>query len=151
MNDVEAVFNYARISDRIATSGQPGSDEFKIIAAAGFTSVVNLAMHDSDGAIREEGYLVALSGMSYFHIPVSFDAPTATHLRYFIQLMEILEDEKIWVHCALNYRVSAFMFLYLTLVKGHAVETAKSPIFDEWQPDDVWQQFMRLSKDEMGL
>lgn len=151
MNDAEAVYNYVRISDRIATSGQPASDQFKIIAAAGFTSVVNLAMHDSDGAIREEGHLIASSGMSYFHIPVPFDAPTATHLRHFIQLMEMLEDEKVWVHCAMNYRVSAFMLLYLTLVKGHAVETVKSPVFDEWRPDAVWQQFMRLGIDEIGL
>lgn len=151
MSDVAAVYNYARISDRIATSGQPDSDEFKIIAAAGFTSVVNLAMHDSDGAIREEGYLVALSGMSYFHIPVPFDAPTAIHLRHFIQLMEMLETEKVWIHCAMNYRVSAFMFCYLKLVKGYAEEAAKSPIFDFWQPDRVWQQFIHLSRDEIGL
>ncbi|HID81241.1 MAG TPA: phosphatase [Chromatiales bacterium] len=151
MNDVEAVFNYARISDRIATSGQPGSDEFKIIAAAGFTSVVNLAMHDSEGAIREEGHLVTQSGMSYFHIPVPFDVPTATHLRYFIQLMDMLEGEKVWVHCAMNYRVSAFMFCYLKRVKGYAEEEARSPIFDFWQPDAVWQQFMRMSSDEIGL
>ena len=151
MNDVEAVFNYARISDRIATSGQPDSDEFKIIAAAGFTSIVNLAMHDSDGAIREEGHLVSQSGMSYFHIPVPFDAPTATHVRRFIQLMEILEAEKVWVHCAMNYRVSAFMFLYLSQVKGYTVEMAKSLIFDDWYPDAVWQQFMRQSADEIGL
>ena len=44
--------------------------------------VVNLAMHDADDAIADEGRLVSAAGMSYIHLPVP-EAPTAAHLQRF--------------------------------------------------------------------
>ncbi|MGB1550728.1 MAG: phosphatase, partial [Parvibaculales bacterium] len=76
--------------------------------------VINLAMHDADDAIAEEGSLVSKAGMSYFHLPVPWEAPTADHLKTFIGIMDALEDKKILVHCQVNARVSAFMLKYLT-------------------------------------
>ena len=40
---IEDIYNYRRISDRIATSGQPTEQQFGLIKQAGFTSVLNLA------------------------------------------------------------------------------------------------------------
>ncbi|MCG8485969.1 MAG: phosphatase, partial [Chromatiales bacterium] len=72
---IENITNYIRISDRIASSGQPEEQQFKDIAQAGFQVVINLAMPNSDNAIPEEGYIVTARKMSYVHIPVPFDAP----------------------------------------------------------------------------
>ncbi|TCV84068.1 protein tyrosine phosphatase family protein [Sulfurirhabdus autotrophica] len=104
--------NHLQISDQIASSGQPDEADFRFIASAGYRSVINLAMHDSDNAIPEEGYIVTRLGMSYHHIPVPFEAPKTSYLIQFIGIMETLKTEKVWVHCALNYRVSAFLYLY---------------------------------------
>ena len=90
------------------------AEDFASIAA-----LLNLAMHDADDAIAEEGSLVSKAGMSYFHLPVPWEAPTADHLKTFIGIMDALEDKKILVHCQVNARVSAFMLKYLTF-KGVA-------------------------------
>lgn len=110
-------------------------------------------MHNSDNAIPEEGNIVAALGMSYFHLPVPFDQPTAEHLKKFIRVMNALEGEKVFVHCAINARVSAFMYKYLTLVKGQSIETATSPILRQWWPqaDANWKSILDLTADDMGL
>lgn len=149
--DIQAIYNFVQLTDTIATSGQPLENEFPLIAQSGHKAVVNIAMHNSDDAVENEGHIVTALGMSYFHIPVPFDAPKIDHLRLFIQVMECFRGDKVWAHCAANYRVSAFMYQYLKLSYGLASKEAKSSIFEFWNPDDVWQSIMELSREEINL
>jgi len=149
----EEITNFVQNTENIGTSGQPTKEQFKNIAELGYCSVINLAMPDSDNAIPEEGSIVTSLGMNYFHIPVPFDSPTVEHLRQFIGIMESVDSDKTWVHCAVNARVSAFMFHYLSKVKGYSEGASKSPVIMRWEPkmDDVWKSFMKLTKDDIGL
>ena len=145
------IFNYVQFNDRIATSGQPLEDEFSFISEGGYKSVINIAMHNSDDFVPNEGYIVTKLGMSYFHIPVPFEAPTVEQLRLFIKLMECLKNQKVWVHCAANFRVSAFMYMYQKHVYDTTTEEAKSSIFEFWRPDETWENFMKLNTDDIAL
>jgi protein tyrosine phosphatase (PTP) superfamily phosphohydrolase (DUF442 family) len=131
------------INDRISTSGQPSPIQFQDITDAGFHSVINIAMPDSDEALADEGGLVSELGMNYFHIPVPFDAPTSEHLELFLNLMKILENKKVWVHCALNMRVSAFMKHYQSSVLKLA-ENQQVPMLESWTPDKIWLKFLAI-------
>ena len=148
---IESIRNHIQVSENIASSGQPDVAEFRDIATAGYDVVVNLAMPDSDFAIPEEGNIVTAAGMAYIHIPVPFDAPTAEHLRQFIKVMQIYSDYKIWVHCALNYRVSAFLYQYQRMVNGLPHDEAKKVMLEAWQPDEVWRAFMAMNDADMLL
>lgn len=150
---MEKPLNYYQSTEKVGTSGQPSKEQLADIARMGYEAVVNLAMHDSEGAIPDEGGIVAALGMSYFHIPVPFDNPTADHLRTFCGIMSVLEGKKVWVHCAVNARVSAFMFHYLTRLRGASEEDATSPFLKEWRPlmDEAWKSFMALGKGDLGL
>src|SRR5690606_20753393 len=92
------LLNFHLVSNRIATSGQPSREQFNDIARQGYSSVINLAMPDSDNAIPDEGSIVSSLGMDYFHIPVPFDKPTAAHVKKFIRIMAALDEEKVFVH-----------------------------------------------------
>lgn len=143
--------NFIQISDLIATSGQPERGEFQQIADDGYAAVINLAMHNSDNAIADEGNIVASLGMSYFHLPVPFDAPTAEHLKTFLGAMKTFENKKVWIHCALNLRVSAFIYHYRMIEHKVSSEEAKSPILKQWEPrmDAVWHEFMALDREDL--
>ena len=150
---MDKLLNFYQITERVGTAGQPTVEQFGQIAEQGYSSVVNLAMHDSDNAIPEEGSIVVSLGMSYFHIPVPFDRPTAEHLKKFILLMDMLEGEKVFVHCAFNMRVSAFMYKYLTLSKSRSEAELISPILKEWVPsmEKAWQFIIDLTAEDIGL
>lgn len=144
------LLNFHQITERIGTAGHPKSEDFSAIAAAGYQVVINLAMHDADDAIAEEGSLVSKAGMSYFHLPVPWEAPTADHLKSFIGIMDALADKQILVHCQVNARVSAFMFKYLTF-KGVSEAEATTPLMEKWLPqmDETWKAFLALEKDAL--
>lgn len=141
---IEDIVNYMYISDRIASSGQPKERQFKDIAEAGFDAVINLAMPHSENAIPEEASVVTMHRMRYFHIPVPFDAPDTGHLKMFMEIMRGLSAQKVWIHCAVNKRVSAFLYQYQRLIHGASHEEALKVMLPTWQPDDVWVRFMGL-------
>lgn len=140
--------NYLEISPRLSSSGQPVRDDFKLIAEQGFKVVINLSMPDSNSAVIDEGYLVSSMGMNYIHIPVPFDAPELSHLSAFSRAMDAFSGEKVWVHCALNYRASAFLYLYNRLSKNKSKEEARKYLFPDWQPNATWSAFIKSCETE---
>ncbi len=144
MSDIK---NYVKVSDDIATSGQPGRGEFAQIAKEGYAAVVNLATGTSPDAIPDEGDVAAASGMTYYHIPVVWTAPEISDLDRFFSVMDDLRDKKVWVHCVVNKRASAFVYLYRLINLGVPEEEAIRPMNVVWEPDGIWRGFIELAKD----
>lgn len=138
--------NCVIVNEEIATSGQPGRGDFAEIAAAGYSAVVNLGTGTSPEAIPEEGDLVAGLGMSYYHIPVMWTSPELSDLDRFFSVMDSLCGKKVWVHCVVNKRVTAFIYLYSLLRRGLPEEEARVPMDAVWEPDDIWRGFVERAK-----
>lgn len=142
MDRLDTICNVLRVSARVVSSGQPTANQLADIAAAGFEAVINLAMPDSDGALPDEAGRVEALGLRYMHLPVPFDAPAEHHLQAFFAAMNALAGRRVWVHCALNWRVSAFLYLYHRRVLGLPPEAARRAMWPGWTPDATWQAFI---------
>src|SRR3569832_2459833 len=135
--------NYRAVDDRLSTSGQPSVEQLREIAEAGFTLVVNLALHDDPRySLPDEAGVVRSLGMRYVHIPVQFSAPTHADLLAFFEVMARHEGEKVWVHCAANMRVSAFLGLYRVNKQNKTHKQTNTHKNNLWQPDETWASFI---------
>ena len=143
------ILNYIKINELISTSGQPKIEEFDLIKDEGFEVVINLALCNASNAIDNEDKVVTNLGMSYFHIPVDFENPKASDLKLFINVMQSLGANKVWVHCAKNYRVSAFMYVYHKYVLKTPFENIDLSIFNIWNPDKTWQELMKITLEDL--
>ena len=141
-NALLEIYGFHSLGDRLATAGQPAEAQFETIRAAGFESIINLALPTSDNAIANEGNIVTGLGLSYVHIPVDFKAPTPQNFRSFCRVMEALVDRPVFIHCAANLRVSAFVFLYRVLCQHVSVSDAERDLHALWQPDEIWSRFI---------
>jgi protein tyrosine phosphatase (PTP) superfamily phosphohydrolase (DUF442 family) len=139
MNDIK---NFLRISDRLASSGQPDETQLALIAAAGFEVVINLGLSDGKYALPDEAATVTTLGLAYHHIPVQFESPQYTELTAFMAIMDQLQDKKTLVHCAANYRATAFTGLYLLATSQVDQEGLRTFIAQIWDPNPIWQQFI---------
>lgn len=133
--------NFLRIDDGLATSGMPQPDDFAALRQAGFEVVINLALPTSDNALPNEGELVSAQGMTYVHIPVQFDAPQPSDFERFTRVLDACAGQRVFVHCAANKRVSAFVFLH-RLNQGTDRATAEGDLRKIWEPDGVWREFV---------
>jgi len=146
---MEEILNYIKINELISTSGQPSAEQFKQIAQNDFEVVINLALHDASNAIENEDKIVTDLKMAYFHIPVDFDNPKASDVKLFLNTLQALGANKVWVHCALNYRVSAFMYIYHKYVLKTPFDDIDISLFQEWSPDTKWQEIIKISYEEI--
>jgi uncharacterized protein (TIGR01244 family) len=137
------IYNYRQISPTLATSGQPDERELTAIAAAGYSVVLNIALHDDPRySLQDEARTVRELGMQYVHIPVRFDAPTPKDFNSFVAALAAHRDAKLWVHCAANKRVSVFLGLYWHLHEGVPLDKAFALQHEIWEPDEVWSRFI---------
>lgn len=141
-NKIEEIYNFLKLSDSIATAGQPTADQFSAVKKSGYQGVINLALPESLNALPDEQAVVEAQGMEYFHIPVIWDNPTLEDIKNFFTVMETNADKNIFVHCAANMRVSAFMYLYRLIHEHISEEDAKKDLHQIWVPNEIWQKFI---------
>lgn len=146
-----AIIALRHISPRLATAGQPRPEHFTRLRDEGFEAVINLAMPGSPNALPDEAERVRALGMSYRAIPVEWTAPTPAHLREFCAAMDDLGAGRALVHCALNKRASAFVFLWRVLHCGEPIEPAAQDLFAIWNPEPTWARFVAERLAEHGL
>jgi len=148
---MNSIKNYVPLTDCIATAGQPTLDQFKLIADSGYEYIINLGMPDHPHAVSEQDKAISELGLTYIHIPVKFDAPTKGQVRFFCNLMASLRGSKVFVHCIMNFRVSAFMYHYLSKVERQGDDQARSLMFNYWKPDPVWEDLLLWTSEDIGL
>ncbi len=136
------ILNFLPISDRIATAGQPTVEQFAAIQSAGYQLVVNLAPPGSTNWIAHERAIVESLGMQYIDIPVVWEKPTLENLQEFFGVMNANAEVPIFVHCAKNMRVSAFMYLYRRLERKEKAAIAQADLAKIWTPNETWAQFI---------
>ncbi len=129
---VDQAFNFKRVDELTATAGLLGTDQLSALGPEGFTVVINLLPDDSEYAQAEEAQMVQNQGIEYIYIPVDFDAPTKNDYAQFEAAMQRTEGKARLVHCAANYRVSAFYAIYAHRHLGWDVGRAREHIASIW-------------------
>jgi protein tyrosine phosphatase (PTP) superfamily phosphohydrolase (DUF442 family) len=142
--EIEASYNFRRIDDRLTTSGIVRQEALKSLASQGYEVVVNLLPDSSEYAVRNEREIVESQQIDYIHIPVDFRQPTRRGFSEFCETLEKVAGRKVHVHCAANYRVSAFYSLYEVSCGRWSSEQAMEFMRGIWEPADHpgWAEFV---------
>ena len=145
------IYNYRKVNDRISTGGQPTEEQLRSAAAEGFTTVINLAPTSPDRSLKDEAGLVRSLGMTYHHIPVDWENPQERDFTAFEAALQASSADKTLIHCAANFRVSAFYSLYAMKHLGWTETQAdefRAPI---WAGSHypIWEKFIAQMKHEM--
>jgi protein tyrosine phosphatase (PTP) superfamily phosphohydrolase (DUF442 family) len=138
---LQDVYRYRRVSEHMATGGQPTEAQLAQVAEAGCTTVINLGLHDADYALPDERNTVESLGMVYVHIPVIWEQPTRADLSRFSEVMQAHENEDLWIHCAANVRVTVFVALDRVVRLGWPAHHAREAVRTLSLPQ-VWQAFI---------
>jgi protein tyrosine phosphatase (PTP) superfamily phosphohydrolase (DUF442 family) len=143
--------NFRELDPTLLTAGQPNEEQLADAAHLGCEVVINLALHDDPRySLEDEPGTVQSLGMAYVHIPVEFKAPTEQQFVAFCDAMDAHKGKKVLVHCAANYRVTAFLGLYRVIRQGWTPERAFEPMRSVWEPDETWKQFIANALEQHG-
>lgn len=143
------IYNYLKVNDQLITGGQPTEEQLQAAAQEGFTTVINLATINPRYSLDDEEGLVQSLGMTYHHIPVVWDDPKERDFDAFEATMKLLDDRnKTLLHCAANFRVTAFYALYGMKNLGWSEAQAEEFRAATWQDIEypIWEDFMKVMK-----
>lgn len=130
--DPADIRNWQRRPDGITTSGRLEPQDLARLAAIGVKHVINLALDSHPEALASERTLLAQHGIAYTHIPVPFDAPTREHAEALRRAIAA-SDGPVHIHCIMNYRVTAFLYL-LDIEAGVPAQEARARMAAIWDP-----------------
>lgn len=141
---IEKAYNYRAVSDLVLTSGRVEPEQLEQLAEEGVELVINLLPHSSQYAVEDEQAIVEGQGIDYLYLPVDFAAPTLADYERFRQMMATAGDRKLLIHCAANYRVSAFYSRYAVEIGEWSPAEADEFMLSIWQPDEhpPWPQWL---------
>jgi protein tyrosine phosphatase (PTP) superfamily phosphohydrolase (DUF442 family) len=137
-DSIENIKNFSLLSEKLASSGMPTQPEFELAQQSGYQHIINLI----PGDFSDEKVSINALDMSFDQIAVEWSEPTLADFQNFVRLMQTYKQDKVLVHCRLNYRASAFAYLYQTTQLGANESAAHSQMLDIWQPNDTWLEFI---------
>lgn len=148
------IFNFIRVDDSVSTAGQPTAGQLQDAAAEGYTAVINLVPSNPPHTLPDEAGLVAELGMAYHYIPVNWGEPTAADFAAFERALGALlatPGERVLIHCAANFRVTAFYALYAQKHLGWSEAQAEALRARIWAGSDYpqWEQFIARRRTEL--
>jgi len=132
------------INDHLTTSGAVTKEDIKQLKTEGYGAVINLLPDQHDKALPNEKCIIESQGISYIHIPVEFSAPQVDEYESFAVYLAAHRHEKVHVHCAANWRVSAFYAIYAVEQGIWTHEQARQFIDCIWDPGSfpAWKEFL---------
>lgn len=130
--------NFHFVSKQLASSGMLKLEDYEDIKDYGFKHVINLI---PGMQLKEKRHVQSL-GMSYEQIPVIWGTPTLDNFKQFSAFMKSYGDDKIYVHCELNWRASTFVYLYRVTQLNMSKEEAKQDLDHIWVPKEQWSDFI---------
>ena len=142
------IYNYRKVDDRLITGGQPTAEQLQSAAAEGLQTVVNLATYQPGHSLEDEAGLVRGLGMEYYHIPVAWDNPKESDFIEFESVMQQIGNRKTLVHCAANFRVTAFYSLFARKHLGWSEQQADDFRLSVWSGSSypIWEEFIYKMK-----
>lgn len=149
--ELEDISNYREYSDTFASAGQPTAGQLEALREAGFERVVYIAWTDHRNSLEHEDRLVKSLGMQYLHIPVDWEAPTPADFYLFAGAMQQAPGAKTFLHCQVNYRASAFSFLYRVLHEDVPLAEAKRDMNSVWTPNETWRRLIFTVLEDNGI
>jgi uncharacterized protein (TIGR01244 family) len=124
MSELTGIPSFLKLTDQVWTGGQPWPEHLPKLKDAGVKVVINLRPPDEYDSQREAAKVKEL-GMTYFNIPVVFNAPDELDADDFLKLTdEQLKNGPVFIHCAVGTRVGAFWMIRRVLRDGWEYDKA---------------------------
>jgi len=142
--DITKAYNYKVANDLVSCSGTIKTINLKSLSDTGYEVVINLLPDNDQHARENEKQELENLGIQYFHIPVEWDIPKQSDFIAFESALNSVKGKKLHIHCAANYRVTAFYSSYAYKNLGWSKSKKGEFIASIWDISDypIWNDFI---------
>jgi protein tyrosine phosphatase (PTP) superfamily phosphohydrolase (DUF442 family) len=131
--------NLVEISPTLVTAGQPTAKALAGLGQLGFEAVIYLAPGTVPDAVSNEAEILRAQGIEFVHLPIPFNAPSEAHFMAVSSALQRLAGKKVLVHCQVNRRASAMVFLHRAITLREEPLAAYAFVSRVWSPEGPWR------------
>lgn len=147
MNDIETALsqieNFQFIHEHLFSSGQPTTTQLQLMKEYGVSTVISVALTDSEQYLPHEDKICLELGLNYIQVPISWETPSDNQCLLVLDLIDhLVKEQMVWVHCSQNYYVSCLMYLYRQYYMDMDLPTAQEYLHQIWEPNETWTGLM---------
>jgi len=142
MNQIENIDCFKKNDEKLSTAGQPTEIELRLIADKGFEVVINIRPESEMVDVFDEKKIVENLGLMYFQLPVTLDTLSSEILSKFFELMVRHKENKIFLHCRKNIRVSIILSLYQIIKLGWEKDEALNELKEMVEVTPMLEKFI---------
>ena len=138
---IEKSYNFIQINKSVSSSGTIKHID---LIDEGIKLVVNLLPDDSEHARTTEEQELESLGVAYKYIPVEWNNPQLADYDVFEKILNQYSGKKIHVHCAANYRATAFYGVYAYKNLGWSKDQVSKLMDSIWniQEYPLWVKYV---------
>ena len=142
--NIRKAYNFKEVNPQLSCSGMLRKVNLQSLSEEGYEVVINLLPDDSEYAVEGEKAAFEKSGIYYVHIPVDWDEPKQSEFETFESELKAVEGKKVHIHCAANFRVTAFYAIYAFRNQDWSITELSEFIGSIWQLSEypVWDKFV---------
>lgn len=142
---MQTLYHFRQNTDLITSSGALTDEALPQLVALDYQLVINLLPDSNKNALADEQQRIESTGISYFYIPVDFTNPTEQQYQEFSKILNTHQSLKTHIHCAANFRASAFYAVYAFEAGQWSQQKAEAFITNIWQPQQypIWWSFLK--------
>ena len=142
--NINKAYNFKTVNECVTCSGTLKGVNLLSLAEAGYEVVINLLPDENEYAVKDERIIVEGQGLRYEYIPVDWDNPQQSDFESFEKILESCKEQKVHIHCAANYRVSAFYSIYAVKNLGWSKSQSEDFINSIWDRNEYpqWEAFV---------
>lgn len=142
--NIKKAYNFKEVSELVSCSGTLKKVSLSSLLDENYDAVINLLPNDNEHAVDGEKREIEKLGIHYEYIPVNWGNPQYSDFEAFEFLMNTLKGKKVHIHCAANFRATAFYAIYAR--RNHAWSSIKVSKFmgSIWQLSEypIWDKFV---------
>jgi uncharacterized protein (TIGR01244 family) len=116
---------FYKVSDKVATGGQPTPAQFIDLAREGYKTVINLRTPGEEFDAAAEQKAATSRGLAYISIPVDKENPKPEEVDQFLAALSHPNAFPVFIHCGTGNRVAAFWMIRRVLVDKWTVADAE--------------------------
>lgn len=148
--DLTQLKNYVAATKDIHTCGWINENDLITLKSAGINTIIGL-LDESPNEVALLKKQAEKRDMAFILIPVSWEKPTLESLELFFEVMDRHKNTQLLVHCQLNWRASAYVYLYRTIRLKEDETTARKAILAIWNPDRnrTWSRFIIQAREHL--
>ena len=149
--NITKAYNFININERVSSSGLIITVDLQSFVDEGYDCVINLLPDSNEHAREGEKESFATLGIDYHYIPVDWEAPTKANFKAFETAMLATQDKKLHIHCAANYRATAFYGIYAHKHFSWSTDKINEFTDEVWALSDypVWRTFVDEMTNEL--